>query len=462
MPAVASDSPRGIAAGEFACLMSPLGPFETRPHVAVGCSGGADSMALALLLDGWVRAQRGKLMALTFDHRLRPDSTAEAKQVGAWLRARGIEHVILTRPEAPIAGNLQAGARDARYARMSSWCRANGVLHLALAHHREDQAETVLLRLGRGSGVDGLAAIAPVTETPDVRLLRPLLDVPRARLAATLATADQDHIEDPSNRNEAFARVRLRNATPILEREGLTPARLAATARRMARARTALEQTAARLLAEGVTLFPEGYAVLDLAPFRAVAAEIALRALSRLLATVSGNAYPPRFDRIERLWLALRVEGTRPTARTIGGCRVLPLKRSAHRFLICREPRAASESVPVQAGEILWDGRFRIRIRGKSRCDVRQLGRQGWDDLVADRPDLRKSGVPAAVRPSLPSFWYLDELVSVPHLSYMRYRAVEDPPTIRELTFEPRKPLTEAGFLYRQSGSESLTLGDAV
>lgn len=446
--------------------MTPLGPFETRPHLAVGCSGGADSMALTLLLDDWVRAQGGRLTALTFDHRLRRGSTAEAEQVGAWLRARGIAHVTLTRPDGPIAGNLQAAARDARYAAMMSWCRANGVLHLALAHHLEDQAETVLLRLGRGSGVDGLAAMAPVTEAADVRLLRPLLDVSRTRLAATLAAAGQNHIDDPSNKDETFARVRLRNAAPVLEREGLTPVRLAATARRMARARAALEDAAARLLAAGVTLFPEGYAVMDLAPFRAAATEIALRALSRLLATVAGSAYPPRFERTERLWHTLCIDGQPLTARTLGGCRVLPLKRQANRqaacLLVCREPRAASESVLLSAGEILWDGRFHFRVGSESRCVVRRLGRQGWAELVADRPDLRSTGIPAAVRPSLPSFWYLDELVSVPHLSYMRHQAVEGLPTIRDLTFAPRKPLTDAGFLCGQLGSESLTLGDAV
>lgn len=462
MAAGVSDPPTVVTAGDFACLMARLGPYEARPHVAVGCSGGADSMALALLLDDWVRAQGGTLTALTFDHRLRPDSTAEAKQVATWLHARAIDHVTLTRSEAPIAGNVQARAREARYAQMSSWCRANGVLHLALAHHLEDQAETVLLRLGRGSGVDGLAAMAPVTEMPDLRLLRPLLDVSRQRLAATLAAADQGHVDDPSNRNDAFARVRLRNAAPLLAREGLTPSRLAATAHQMARARTALEHAVAALLADGVTLVPEGYAVMNVRPFRAAPAEIALRALSRLLSTVAGSAYPPRFERTERLWRALCADGGMETARTLGGCRVLPLKRGAGRFLVCREPRAASETVPAHRGEILWDGRFRIRIRGNSRCDVKRLGRQGWADLVADRPDLRNTGVPAAVRPSLPSFWYLDELVSVPHLSYMRQRVVEDPPTIGELTFAPLNPLTGAGFLCGQAGSESLTLGDAV
>lgn len=451
-----------ITDGEFACWMAALGPFEAKPHVAVGCSGGADSMALTFLLDRWVRSQGGRLTAITVDHRLRSGSAAEAKQVGAWLRARDIAPVMLIRDDNPLSGNLQAAARTARYALMSEWCRKNDVLHLAVGHHLEDQAETVLLRLARGSGVDGLSAIAPVTETRDLRLLRPLLDIAKARLTATLADAGQDHVEDPSNRNTAFGRVRLRDAAAMLGREGLTSERLASTAKHLARARSALEAETARLLGEAATLFPEGYAIVDLNAFRTVTPEIALRGLSRTLATVAGSKYPPRFDRVQRLWTELRTESTKTGARTLGGCRILPLKSRAPRILVCREPRAASENLTTDGGEYLWDGRFRLRIGGKSHCDLRRLGRKGWANLLADCPEMKKTRVPAAVRPSLPSFWYLDELVSVPHLNYVQSRAAEVPPTVEDLTFAPLRPLTGAGFLSGQSGSESLTLGDAL
>ena len=285
-----------LGSREFASLFGALGPFEARPHLAVACSGGADSMALALLLHDWARSAGGSLTALTVDHRLRPESAAEAGRVAEWMRARGIAHEVLVRPDTPLTGNLQAEARRIRYALMSEWCRRRGVLHLALAHHLEDQAETLLLRLARGSGVDGLAAMAPVTENPAVRLLRPLLAVPRARLAATLRDAGQDHVADPSNENAAFGRVRLRHSERVLSREGLTAERLAATAAGLGRARAALDAAAAKLLAGGVRLHAEGYATIDAAMFEADG-EIALRGLARVLATVSGSDYPPRFER---------------------------------------------------------------------------------------------------------------------------------------------------------------------
>jgi tRNA(Ile)-lysidine synthase len=455
----AEDPVQPLAAGEFASLINALGPFEAKPRIAVACSGGADSMALALLLQGWARSVGGTLTALTVDHRLRPESAAEAGRVAAWLRARDIAHEILVRPDAPLDGNLQAEARRIRYALMADWCRRHGVLHLALAHHLEDQAETLLLRLARGSGVDGLAAMAPVAEIAAVRLLRPLLGVPRARLAASLRAAGQDHVTDPSNENAAFRRVRLRRAEGILAREGLTAERLAATAARLGRAREALDAATAELLARGAVLHAEGYATIDPGAFRSAPGEIALRGMARIVATVSGSDFPPRFERIERLHRALCGANGGPWAgRTLGGCRILPWHGQA---IVCREPAAAHEEVAA-AGCFTWDGRFRIAIAGDTGCTMRRLGRQGWADLVADRPDLRKIGIPAAVRPSLPSFWYLDVMVAVPHLSYVREGNDRRLASVREVAFSPQRPLTGGRFVSGQSGREGLTLGAAL
>ena len=444
---------------EMAAHMAALSPFEARPHVAVACSGGADSLALTLLLQGWTQAMGGRLTALTVDHRLRPESGAEARQVAQWLGRRGIPHETLTRPDTPLKGNLQAAARRLRYALLSSWCRERGVLHLALAHHREDQAETFLLRLARGSGVDGLAAMAPVSETGDVRLLRPLLGVPRARLAATLEAAGQDHVEDPSNENPAFGRVRLRKAAALLAGEGLSAERLAATAARMGRARVALDMATARLLAHGAALYPEGYAVLDPPVFRDAPAEIALRGLVRVLTAVSGAAYPPRLERAARLHETLfGAEEGLGGGRTLGGCRILPYRG---RVLVCREPRAA-DAVARAVGRFLWDGRFRVAIDGETDWTLRRLGQKGWAAVVADRPVLRETHVPPPVRPSLPSFWHLDGVVSVPHLNYVSRRYGKELSPVREVAYAPSRPLTGAAFISGQSDSESLTLGDAL
>jgi tRNA(Ile)-lysidine synthase len=440
-----------IGRDEFACLMAAVGPFEETPRLAIGCSGGADSMALTLLLHDWATAQGGTVTALTVDHRLRPNSTAEAHRVSAWIQDRNIPHEILTRSETSVDGNLQAVARTARYDLMSRWCIGHGVLHLGLAHHCEDQAETVLLRLARGSGVDGLSAMAPVVETASVRLIRPLLDMSKARLRATLAATGAPHVEDPSNDNPSFARVRFRQAAPMLAKEGLTVKRLCDTARRMARARQALDRAAADLLARAATLHAEGYGYLDRVTLCAAPEEVALRALARMLGCIGGTPYPPRLERLERLYAALIGPIGLQGARTLLGCRIAPVH---DQVLICREPRAAKDTLPA-TGNLLWDGRFRLTVDGDPRFELRRLGRKGWAEIVKASPEMRKTAIPAAVRPSLPTFWHLDVVASVPHLSYV-YRGTEFvPPRVRELRFAPVRPLSSARFAEADSAANT-------
>lgn len=432
-----------VTVDDFAARMGSLEPFEPAPHVAVGCSGGGDSMALTLLLHQWCAAREGKVTALIVDHRIRPESAEEASRVAAWLARRGIAHQVLTRPDEPLRGNLQAAARDARYALMSRYCAKAGIPHLALAHNIEDQAETVLLRLTRGSGVDGLSAMPPVMERSELRLIRPLLDIPRARLRATLQAEEQAFIEDPSNEDEAFKRVRLRRLAPVLAAEGLTPPRLVATASRMGRVREALEATAAAVLARCVRLFPEGYGELDIGILRDVPQEIGLRCLARLLTCIGGRAYPPRLEPLLRLYEAVTGDAAPFSGRTLAGCRIVPRRG---KILVLREVRAIREVLPA-SGELLWDGRFRIRLASSTGLQVRRLGRAGWALVVQQRPELRKCRIPAPVRPSLPAIWDLDVAVIVPHLNYVGAGNSAVGEILREIAFAPLRPLTAAGFV---------------
>jgi tRNA(Ile)-lysidine synthase len=295
--------------------MAALGPFEDRPAVAAAVSGGADSMALALLLHRWARARGGEVLALTVDHRLRPESSGEAKQVAAWLAARGIAHhnLVWKRPAGGTGAALQARAREERYRLLASWSHRRGVLHLALAHHAGDQAETVLMRLARGAGLDGLAGMATSLARDGVRLIRPLLLIDPRRLRASLAEAGQEWIEDPSNRDERFERIRWRRIIPPGER--VTIARAAAE---IGAERHERERRLADLLAE-VHPSLNGALELRVEPLVAVQPELALAALGRILMAVGGEPYAPRRESLERLLANLRADGP---ARTLGGCRV--------------------------------------------------------------------------------------------------------------------------------------------
>ncbi|HEV7369741.1 tRNA lysidine(34) synthetase TilS [Arenibaculum sp.] len=403
-----------IGEGEFARLLARLGPFEPRPRLAVAVSGGADSMALCLLARDWARARGGDVLALTVDHGLRPDSAAEARAVGAGLAALGVAHAVLEWSGPKPGTGIQEAAREARYRLIEARCRAEGILHVLLGHHLDDQAETVLLRLARGSGVDGLAGIAPVRELGACRLLRPLLGVPGARLRATLEARGLPWIEDPSNGSARFARARLRAAAGLLRREGLGPEALSATARRCARARSALERAAAGLLAEAAVLRPEGWALLERDSLGRAAEEVALRALAGVLGAVGGSGRPIRLDRLERLRAAL-LDGP-AKARTAAGCLVRDWRG---RVLVCREPEAVSQRLTPMPGETaLWDGRFSVTVPagGCEGLVLARLGDAGWRALPARRRDLVKERMPHAVALGTPAIWRGDELVSAPIL----------------------------------------------
>ena len=420
---------------EFARAIERLGPFEKHPHLAVAVSGGADSLSLALFASAWARKRGGRLTALTVDHGLRPEAAAEARRVGHWLRARGVEHrIVVWRGKKPES-NIQAAARAARYALLSEWCAQHGILHLLLAHHADDQAETFLLRLGRGSGVDGLAAMATVHELLSIRVLRPLLDVPRARLEASLRQAGQAWVDDPTNRDRDHARVRMRQLLPTLSEEGLTGARLARTAGHLARARATLEATVADALAESVALHPAGFCLIEREKFLALPPEIALRILARILRTVGGTAYPPRLESLERLLDELSAADAH--GRTLAGCRLLPWRGA---FLACREASAVEGKVPLTRGHAVWDSRFEVEARATKGAFVGPLGPEARDSALKDR----LSAFPAAVRPSLPALWDRKGLLAVPLAGYARDAGRKSPQI--QCKFKPAEPLMGAPF----------------
>lgn len=416
--------------------MAPLGPFEPHPGLAVAVSGGRDSMALALLAWDWVKARSGSLTALIVDHRLRAGSGAEARQARSWLRARGISARILAWSGQKPTGDVQAAARTARYALLEDWCRTHGVLHLLLAHHRDDQAETLLLRLGRGSGLAGLAAMPSIAERTHIRILRPLLYVGRERLAATLTAAGQTWVDDPSNFDTVRARARLRAALPGLGTDGLAAERLARTALELGRARAALDLSLADDAAEIVRVHPAGYVVLSMAGLGRAPVEIRTRLLAAAFAAVAGAGFAPRAADLERLWRA--ASGPRPRARTLGGC--LVDVRSGE-LRVMREPAGMGRAVSLRPGRsALWDGRFTIELKhphGRA-LTLRALGTAAIG--VGERR------LPKLVRRTLPAAWAGTRLEALPAFAQSASGAEMRVAKTLRAYFSPPRAIAPAAF----------------
>ena len=429
-----------VGACEFAGLMARLGGFEPQPQLAVAVSGGADSMALCLLCHRWTQARGGAVLAITVDHRLRPESGAEAAAVGAQLRARGIAHTILTWEGDKPASGIQEAARAARYRLLVEYAAKLGLLHVMLAHHRDDQAETLLLRLAHVSGADGLSCMAAIREMPEVRLLRPLLPLSKARLVTTAKAFGLNWHEDPSNTAVKFARGRLRGAGVALEREGLTAAGLAETAHRMGLVRAALDEATATLLGHCVALDAAGFAWLEPEPLRAAPEEVARRALARCLAVIGRAAPPPRRERLESLLDSLK--NGLPKGRTLAGCQI-----SFHRgrVLVVREAAAVAAPAELSPGQRLhWDQRFWVRstFDGGSPITIGALGVLGRTGVRDPVFHARIRVVPGLARPVLPALWDAHGLLAVPSLGWSR----SDRSLVAEILFAPVLPLAGPTF----------------
>ncbi|HEX8164760.1 MAG TPA: tRNA lysidine(34) synthetase TilS [Beijerinckiaceae bacterium] len=269
--------------------------------VVLAVSGGPDSVALMRLAAKVGRRLRVPVTIATVDHGLRPESRAEAETVGAWAAECGLPHRILLWTGRKPRTAVQEAARDARYRLLAGLAHEAGASHLLTAHTLDDQAETILMRLSRGTGVGGLAGMRAETALSGVVLARPFLCVPKARLVAACRANGWPFLEDPSNTDPRFARARWRRIMPALAEEGLTAERLAALAVRAQRAEEALEARAAAVLEVArIASGRKDRLELGAAALLAEPEAILLRVIARgIVAAAGGSARPVRLDRFE-------------------------------------------------------------------------------------------------------------------------------------------------------------------
>ncbi|WP_243627841.1 tRNA lysidine(34) synthetase TilS [Rhodovulum sp. BSW8] len=367
--------------------------------LAVAVSGGGDSLALLLAATA-ARPSGPPVLAVTVDHGLRPEAADEARSVAAICARLGVPHSTLVWQGWDGRGNLQDAARRARMRLIADWALARGIDRVALAHTRDDQAETVLMRLARGAGVDGLAAMATERQALGVTWLRPFLDIPRADLRAFLTERGQSWAEDPSNDDPRFDRVRVRQALALLAPLGIDAEGLAATAARLGSARAALDACTAEAAAR-IAVEEAGDVVLDEAARVALPAEIGRRLLLGALAWVSGADYPPRAGALAATLARLEIA----PRTTLQGCLLI---REAGLLRIGRELAAvAGLSAPIGT---LWDGRWRLAGPATGGEEIRALGEAG----LALCPDWRATGLPRSSLLASPAVWRGGTLVAAP------------------------------------------------
>ncbi len=295
--------------------------LEARSDVAVAVSGGPDSLALCWLLNGWAREAGVKVHALHVDHGLREESAQQAETLDSILGGmEALRYTALRWQGDKPQARIQEEARKARYALMAEYCREHGIGVLFLAHHMDDQAETVLFRLAKGSGLDGLSGMQPIhAYNEGLSLCRPLLGVDKEDLVSLCEREGLSYFCDPSNEKEDFARVRLRKSRAVLEEEGLSNKRLAVSAQRLARARDALDEWAEKTWEEVIIKFDTKHIEFNLKPLLDKPEEVVLRVVLKAFGRIGADRdYAPRMEKVEALLYDLR--SPQPfRKRTLGG-----------------------------------------------------------------------------------------------------------------------------------------------
>lgn len=423
-------------------LLVPLVAYDV---VVLAVSGGADSTALMHLAAAWAVRTPGapRLVVASIDHGLRPEAGAEAAEVVARAGTLGLEARVLPWNGPRPATGIQAAAREARYRLLIGVAREAAELAggprlaaVATAHTADDQAETVLMRLARGAGVDGLAGIPSRGrfdhgeadgQCGSTDVLRPLLAVPRRRLVATLEAASIPYVDDPSNRDVRFERVRMREALRLLEPLGLTREALARTATRMQAAKAALDHAVDRVWSGAVACpFEAAYIEVDRDAVAREPDEVGTRLFRRVLAMAGGGATPAELSAVEtacrRLFRPRDPAGE--LVFTLGGCIVevdVRDSRDAGKVRVCREPDRGGglPRIDLAPGQgVLWDRRYQAMVSARHPEPV-EIGPIGddWPALATDIPVLRGLAIPVRALRGLPAFRARGAIVAVPTLS---------------------------------------------
>jgi tRNA(Ile)-lysidine synthase len=377
-------------------LLTAALALPDKPQViGVAVSGGSDSLAAL-----HVMAQtRHDVRAVTVNHNLRSGSVDEAAFVGKVCAGLGIAHTTLVWDHGPVSGNLMDAARRARYGLIADWARAQGISQIVLAHTADDQAETLLIGLARAAGLDGLCGMRPAWAEDGVTFQRPFLGTTRALLRDYLLRKSVTWVDDPTNDDERFTRIKARRVLDALKPLGITADQLARVADNLAMAQSVVRVATADAARE-VVQERTGGLVIDRGGFHALQFELQRRILIGAFAWMSGATHPPRADAVDRVRSAI-IDGR---DATLSGCRIR-VTDTAIRIL--REPKA----VALVEGETTapWDHRWHLEGPHAPDLTIRALG-----DGLRQIANWRETGLPRDALIVTPAVWQGDALIAAP------------------------------------------------
>ena len=384
-----------LTATQFDDLMKPFDLLKSS-RLAVGVSGGADSLCLTLFLADWAKKNGKEFVALTVNHKLRAIADTEAQSVHDFLSKRGIDHVILTNTQSIPATGLEAYARRVRYDLLTAYCRQNQINTLFLAHHAGDQAETFLLRLSKKSGLTGLKAMTPETRYGTVRICRPFLKLSKNMITQTLISKGISWVEDEMNQDVHYERVRWRRFLPTLNQVGLSPETICWVTERLARADSALKIYADSFIQKQVWIDFRGFARIPMPAFQTCPQEIQIRIISDMIQMIGQSLKPVSLKSIETLVSRL------PCSATLGECVFVPhrtglyIAKEVHRQ---EKGKWIAPHIPTR-----WD---RFIITAEKRCFVR-----------AECPIDKIENIPTLVQKTFPAVFMQKELEKEIQIDY--------------------------------------------
>jgi len=388
-------------------LFSPLVDIR---RIALAVSGGRDSLALMFLIKKWLGNNNfdKDVVVLTVNHQLREESNAECAEVALIAQGYGFHHKILIWHHENIKTSIQEKARNARYDLMINYLKENGIDTLITGHTLDDKIETFLMRLSKGSGLEGLKSIQTSRNLDGINLFRPLLNLTRDQTTKTLVSQNIGWIDDPTNADEKYERIKIRNNISTLEKLNISKDMLQLTLNRLGRAHEVISNITEKALLEVLHFDSLGYVSLDYDILKAYPYEIIIKVFEKALIYVNGKRVS--LQSLERVCSEV-IQTRKP--KTINGCVIYTKKNIIH---ITRENRDI-ESFNLKVGDLhVWDSRFKICLKSFNEdfITIKNLGSSKELKYLCENTIYED--IPLYVMNTLPGGFIKDKLVLMPNI----------------------------------------------